>query len=94
MSREVTLEHTEEVEEPEFPDLTEATPEQAMLIEELLGAIDPRKRRALALSMVGYPAFSEREGAPSVASILGVSRKTAETWIRETRKLVLQRMRE
>jgi RNA polymerase sigma factor (sigma-70 family) len=76
------------------PDLSQATPEQAMIIQELLSEVDPRKRQALALSMAGYRASSGKQGIPSIATMLGISAKTAETWLREMRCLINERMKE
>jgi DNA-directed RNA polymerase specialized sigma24 family protein len=77
------------------PDLSQATPEQAMIIQDLLlSDVDPRKRQALALSIEGYPASSGRQGSPSIASMLEISPRTAETWLREMRCLVKERMKE
>jgi len=76
------------------PDFSQATPEQALIIQELLSEVDPRKRRALALSMAGYPASTGKPGALSIASMLKVSPRTAESWLREMRCLVQKRMKE
>ena len=92
-ARERPVEVDEEGQELEFPDLATATPEQAIAIDELLHDVDPRKRQALALTRAGYPAYTDRSGGASVASMLGVSRKTAETWVREMRQLVLERIK-
>jgi len=93
-SRERPVEVDEEGQELEFPDLAAATPEQAMVLDELLQDVDPRKRHALVLTIAGYPAYTDRPDGVSIASMLGVSRKTAETWVREMRKLVLERIKE
>jgi RNA polymerase sigma factor (sigma-70 family) len=45
---------------------------------------DPRKRLAFRLHMDGVPRHSTK--VESIASALGVSAKTAETWIKETEK--------
>ncbi len=92
-ARERPIEVDDEGQEIEFPDLAAATPEQAFLVDELLRDIDQRKRRALALTAAGYPAYTDKQGGESVASVLGVSRKTAETWVRETKKLVIERIK-
>ena len=76
------------------PDISQATPEQAMIIQDLLSEVDPRKRKALALSMAGYPASSSRQGSPSISMMLGISPRTAEAWLREMRCLVTERMKE
>ena len=91
-SREQEVKLDEDGNEPDMPDLSQATPEQAMAIAELLHDVDPRKRSALALIMAGYPAYTDHPGGNSVASMLNVSRKTAETWIRDVKKLVLARI--
>jgi hypothetical protein len=46
------------------------------------------------LSIEGYPASSGRQGSPSIASMLEISPRTAETWLREMRCLVKERMKE
>lgn len=93
-ARERPVEVDDDGQELELPDLAAATPEQAIALDELLHDVEPRKRQALALTAAGYPAYTDRSGAASVASVLGVSRKTAETWVREMRKLVLERMKQ
>ncbi len=92
--REVGFEVDDDGDEVLPPDISLANPEQAMLIQELLSAIDPRKRRALALSAAGFPAWTDKAGHRSIASMLNVSRKTAETWLREMRCLVQKQMKE
>ncbi len=92
--REVGFEADDDGDEIVPPDLSLPNPEQAMLIQELLSKVDPRKRRALALSAAGYPAWTDKPGHRSIASMLDVSRKTAETWLREMRCLVIKQMRE
>ena len=92
--RETDFEADDDGEEIMPPDISQATPEQAMIIQELLSQVDPRKGQALALSMVGYPASSGRQGSPSIATMLKVSPRTAETWLREMRHLVNERMKE
>lgn len=92
-SRERPVELDDEGQELDFPDLSVATPEQAIAIDEMLRDIEPRKRQALALTAAGYPAYTDKPGCESVASVLGVSRKTAETWVRETKKFVIERIK-
>lgn len=91
-ARESPVQTTEDGEEIEFPDLAEATPEEALMLDELMHDVDPRKRRALALTTAGYPTYTDQEGGACVASILGVSRRTAETWVRDMKKLALERI--
>lgn len=93
-AQERPVEVDDEGDELELPDLAAATPEQAIALDELLYNMEPRKRKALALTMAGYPAYTDRPGGTCIASMLGVSRKTAETWVREMRKLVLERIKE
>ena len=91
-SREYAIDVDEDGQELEFPDLATATAEQAMALDELLNDVDPRKRQALSLTAAGYPAYSDKPEEVSVSSMLNVSRKTAETWVREMKRLLLERM--
>jgi RNA polymerase sigma factor (sigma-70 family) len=57
--------------------------EERAYVEDVLKRIaDPRKRLAFRLHMDGVPRNSTK--VESIASALGVSAKTAETWIKET----------
>ncbi|MBP2157482.1 MULTISPECIES: RNA polymerase sigma factor [Asticcacaulis] len=57
--------------------------EERAHVESVLNRIaDPRKRLAFRLHMDGVPRNSKK--VESIASALGVSAKTAETWIKET----------
>lgn len=93
-SREYAIAVDEDGQELEFPDLATATAEQAMALDELLHDVDPRKRQALSLTAAGYPAYSDKPEEVSVSSMLNVSRKTAETWVREMKRLLLERIQE
>jgi len=64
---------------------TAATDEEHAHVEDVLRMIqDPRKRLAFRLYMDGVPRNSTK--VASIASALGVSAKTAEDWIKETKK--------
>ena len=77
-----------------LPDMSEATPEQALMLKEMLADVDPRKREALSLAACGYPVSSTDPSKPSVSSMLDVSVRTAEAWVREMKALVQERMRQ
>jgi DNA-directed RNA polymerase specialized sigma24 family protein len=58
-------------------------PEECAHIDSVLNRIaDPRKRLAFQLHLDGVPRNSSK--VESIASALGVSAKTAETWVKET----------
>jgi hypothetical protein len=76
-----------------LPDMSEANPEQALMLMEMLADVDPRKREALSLVACGYPVSSTDPSKPSVSSMLDVSARTAEAWVREMKAMVLERMR-
>lgn len=91
--REPEHERNEEGEEAPMPDLSQATPEQALAIKTLLADAPPNKRRALALVRCGYPVSSTDPAKRTVCSELKVSARTAEAWVREMKALVRERMK-
>ncbi len=92
-TREIVIEIDEDGDEIQFPDLTGLSPDKAVEMGELLHDVDAKKRQALALYACGYRAYSDDPDIVTVGSLLGVSRKTAETWVREMKQLVSERIK-
>ncbi|PWS37132.1 hypothetical protein DFH01_09700 [Falsiroseomonas bella] len=84
----------EEGNEIPAPDFNAINPEQALVIKELLADVDPRKRRALALVSMGYLVSSADPDKQTVSSLLKVSPRTAEGWVREMKALILERTKQ
>lgn len=60
-------------------------------VEQILDSVaDPRKRFAFRLFMDGLPFKTTKEHATSIASVLGVSEKSARVWVEEVRQLLGQ----
>jgi DNA-directed RNA polymerase specialized sigma24 family protein len=92
-SREEEFPSDQSGEQPPIPDLAAATPEQQLMVAQLLNGVDERKRRAAVLQMAGYQIASDDPNEVTVCQMLNVSRRTAESWVREMKALIRERMK-
>lgn len=75
-----------EAHEPTHPS-DELTPEEAAIAAGIIQSLPERHRKALALYRQGYRC-SDAEGGETISSMMNVSIRTAEQWIRDVRKAV------
>ncbi|GJD34011.1 RNA polymerase sigma factor [Methylobacterium aerolatum] len=81
---------TGEVPEPSHPS-DELTPEEAAIAAGFLTTLSERHRKALSLYRAGYRC-SDAEGGETIASMMSVSVRTAEQWMRDIRKAVAKHL--
>ncbi|WP_411901634.1 RNA polymerase sigma factor [Methylorubrum thiocyanatum] len=76
--------------EPSHP-IEELTPEEAAIAAGILASLSERHRKALSLYRAGYRC-SDAQGGETIASMMSVSVRTAEQWMRDIRKAVAKHL--
>lgn len=76
--------------EPYHP-TEELTPEEAAIAAGILASLSERHRKALSLYRAGYRC-SDAQGGETIASMMSVSVRTAEQWMRDIRKAVAKHL--
>jgi len=69
----------------------ELTPEETAIAASILKSLPEKHRKALSLYRAGYRC-SDAEGGETIASMMSVSTRTAEQWMRDVRKAVAQHL--